>query len=590
MKKFLNNLLYTSLFVLVLSFTACQSEFEEVNGGEEQETITANSSTAALIEKTSSNDGSYDNIVDGASCFAVQFPYTVEVNGIEITIDSKEDLHAIEEIFDEVDDDDDILDILFPVTITLADFTEIVIESKEHLRELADKCLEGGEDDDIECIDFVYPITLYTFDVNNQQTGEVVVESDEQLRKFFDGLEDNDLISLDFPVTLKKYDGTEIVVNTNAELAIALENAKDECDEDDDDDYNDDDFDEERLDAYLMKCPWEVREVIRDNENNTDQYLEYIMNFTEDGAVTVKNRAGALLSGTWSTSQTDNGPLLTLEFETLVDFNLEWLVYEISEYRIKLYAENGNKIILKQRCDIEDPDEETGPDTLREILKECEWIIKKVKNQGEEIERLLGYEFKFMAEGVVKLSNGINTSEGTWEIGFNNDMVLSLMITMGDEPGVSFEWPLRDLDDNRLKFEIEETDYELILLRVCDDSANDGDVPEIRNIMMGGPWNVTLYQDGQENLTEEFADMDFNFSMFHQVEVSINDDPQIAGLWRILRDSDDEGLKFYLNFEDDGIFGELTDDWKIVEVTASRIELKDESDDSSMETLVFEKP
>ena len=571
-----------------LNFTACQSEFEEINGGDEQETIKASSSTAALIEETCSQDGSFDNIVDGASCIAVQFPYTVEVNGIEITIDSREDLHAIEEIFDEFDTDDDILDILFPITITLADFTEIVIENKDQLRELAADCLEGGDDDDIECIDFVYPITLYTFDINDQQSGEIKVESDEQLRKFFNELEDNDLISIDFPLTLKKYDGTEIVVNSNAELAMALSNAKNECDEDDDDDYNDDDFTEERLDAYLIECPWEVREVIRDNVSQTDQYFEYLMAFTEDGGVTVKDHGGNVLNGTWSTSQTDHGVLLTLSFDVLVDFNLEWLVYEIEEGKIKLYAENGNKIILKQRCDI-NPGETPDPETLRAILKECEWIIKKVKNQGEEIDRLLGYEFKFMAEGVVTLSNGITTSEGTWDIGLNSESVLSLMITMGDEPGVSFEWPVRELFENRLRFEVEDIGYELALLRVCDDSANDGDVAEIRNIMMGGPWNVSTYLVGETEMNTEYAGMDFNFSTNHQVEVSVNDDPIAAGLWRILRDSE-EGLKFYINFDSNDSLGNLTEDWKIIEVSANAIELRHENGDGVMEILVFVKP
>ena len=586
MKKLLNSLLYIALVTLALNFTACQSEFEEINGSSDQETITANSSTAVLIEKTSSNDGSFDNIVDGASCFAVQFPYTVEVNGIEITLDSREDLDTIEDIFDELDDDEDILDILFPITITLADFSQIVIENKEQLIEMAEDCLEGGDDDDIECIDFVYPITVYTFDINEQQTGEVNIEGDEQLRKFFDELEDDDLISLDFPLTLKKYDGTEVVVSSNAELAIALENAKDECDEDDDDDYNDDDFDEERFDFCLTECPWKVREVIRDNVNNTEQYLEYIMTFSEDGGVTMKDRGGNILNGTWSSSFTDNGPLLTLEFDTLVDFNLEWLVYEIGDHTIKLYADNGNKIILKQLC--EDDEDEVDPNTLREILKECEWIIKKVKNQGEEIERLLGYEFKFLPDGVVTLSNGITTSEGTWEIGMNNDMVMSLMITMGDEPGVSFEWPLRDLDDDRLKFKVEEIGYELVLQRVCDDNAGDGDVAEIRNIMLGGLWNVALLNDEGMDETDDYAGMDFSFSTFHQVEVSINDDPIAAGLWRVIRNSDDH-LKFYLNMGDDQTFEDLTEAWYITEVTSERIELVYEDEEITSKILVFEK-
>lgn len=588
MKKLINNLLYAGLILTALNFTSCQDEFEEVGGTDDQETIQANSSVAKLIKETSSHDGSYDNIVDGASCFAVQFPYTVEVNGIEITLDSEEDLQAIEDIFDEVDGDDDILEIFFPITITLSDFSEIVIENKEQLITKVEACFEGDDDDDIECIDFVYPITLFTFDVNFQQSGQVNIESDEQMRRFFGELDENDIVSIEFPITLKKYDGTEIIIENNASLDMALGYAKDECDEDDDNDHNDDDFTKERLDAYLVECPWEVREMYRENVNQTDQYLEYLMVFNEDGSVTVNDRIGNTLNGTWSTSATDAGVLVNLDFDVLVDFNIEWLAYELDDNKIKFYNDNGNKIILKQRCDVT-PGEEPDPTILREILAECEWIIKKVKNQGEEIDRLLGYEFTFMAEGAVLLSNGVNTSEGTWEIGLNSQMVLSLMINIGDEPGVSFEWPVRELTDTRLKFEIDETDYELILLRVCDDSADDGDVTEIRNIMMDGPWNVALYSEGEMDMTSEFTGLDFSFSTMHQVEVSELGNVTAEGLWRILRDSE-EGLKFYLNFDSAGSLGELTEDWKIMSITATRIELKDESGDGTLETLVFEKP
>ncbi|MAU25898.1 MAG: hypothetical protein CMH48_09390 [Muricauda sp.] len=585
MKKLINSLLYASLFMVALSFTSCQEEFEEV-GGDQQETLMAGSNTADLIVKTSTNDGSFDNIVDGASCIAVKFPYTVEVGGIQITIDSREDLHLIEEIFDEFDDDEDILEFLFPITITLGDFTEVVIENKAQLRELAEECREGGEDDDIECIDFVYPITLFTFDINEQQTGTVVIESDKDMRRFFEGLGENDLIGIDFPVTLKKYDGTEIVVDSNAELAMALEAAKDECDEDDDDDYNDDDFDEERFDFCLTQCPWQVREVVRDEVALTDQYLEYLMNFTEDGKVTVIDRAGNVLNGGWSVRFTDRGPLLTLEFDILVDFNLEWLVYEVGEHTIKLHAEGGNKIIMKQLCD----DDETDPNSLREILKECEWVIKKVKNQGEEIDRLLGYEFKFMAEGVVTLSNGENTSEGSWEIGYNSEEVISLLITFGDEPAVNFEWPLRDLANDRLKFEVDEIGYELALQRVCDDNANDGDVVEIRSVLMEGDWTVALYEEGEVNTTAEFAGFTFNFVANHLVVATLGDmGPATPGLWRVLRNSEGE-LKVYLNFGGDhDPLSELTDDWYFESITDTRIELQSESGDGTLETVVFER-
>jgi hypothetical protein len=586
MKKFLNYAAYISLFVVALNFTSCQDEFEEINTGEEPQAIMANSSTATLVKNTSTNDGSFDNIVDGASCFDIKFPYTVTVNGIELTIDTREDLHIIEEIFDAIDNDEDFLEILFPITITTGDFTEITINGIEDLRELAAQCKEGGEDDDIECIDFVYPMTLFTFDINLQQTGSVLVESDRDLRRFFGGLDDNDLVSFDFPISLKLYDGTTLEVNSNEELVRAIENAKDACDEDDDDDYNDDDFDEERLDFCLTECPWYVKEIRRNDVEQTAQYIDYIFDFMEDGTVNVKDRAGMNVTGTWESRVGDNGAVLVMEFETLVDFTLEWQVYEIDDHRIKLFNGESNRIVMKQIC--EEDVVPANPDTLREILRECEWIIKKVKNQGEEIDRLLGYEFKFMSEGVVTLSNGINTSEGTWEIGFNEEQKLVMAITMGDEPGVSFEWPVRDLTNKRLKFEVEEIGYELVLERNCDDNEDDRSVPQIREVLINGDWSVTTYIEGDTNKTEIYGGYSIQLLEDHQISIKEGGEAFGEGLWRVLRNSE-ERLKVYLNFGANMPFDELTDDWLFVSMTSVSLELIRLNEDGTTDILIMER-
>lgn len=586
MKKFFNYSVYALLLMSALTFTSCQSEFEPLPDANDEETIMASSSTAKLIENTSSNDGSYDNIVDGASCFAIRFPYTVHVNGIEVIIDSKEDINSVEEIIDSFENDDDILDIIFPVTVTMGDYHEVVINGIEDLRALAEECVEGGNDDDIECIDFIYPITLYTFDINAEQTGTVTVNSDLEMRRFFAELGENDLISIDFPVALKLYDGTEVLVDSNAELANAIELAKDACDEDDDNDHNDDDFTQERLENLLVECPWLINEVVRDEVNQTDQYFEYFIAFSEDGAVIVKDRMGNVLNGTWSTRVAEHKVLVKLEFDVLVDFNLEWYVYELGEGVIKLYAEGGNKIIMHSVCDLFN----TPPDSLREILKECSWIIKKVKVDDEEIRRMIGFEFNFLAEGVVTLTKGDIISQGTWEITTNAQGRLVMAIVMGDEPGVSFEWPLSDLRNDRLKFEIPGTGYELILQRVCDDNNSDGDVPEIRNVLMGGEWVVALYEDGEVNETQNFLGYNFAFSAEHMISVTLGETgPSFPGLWRVIRNSDGK-LMVYLNLGDEEPLGGLTDDWSFVSMTnGGRLELKSESGDGSVSTLVFEK-
>ncbi|MBS9461787.1 hypothetical protein KIM67_05150 [Flagellimonas sp. 389] len=350
MKKRIASLIFLGVFIMALNFTACQEGPEEIIEDAAQETITSNSNIGMLIKKTSSNDGSFDNIVDRASCIEVQFPYTVEANGVQLTINSRKDFQAIERIFDESDVDNNNLDIFFPITIILANYDEKVINTKEELLELAASCVEGGNDDNIECVDFIYPLTLFSFNPNNQRTGEITVTSDRELRMFFKGLNDTDLVGVEFPLTLQKFDATEIVINTNSELITALETAKDECDEDDDNDFNDDDFDEQQFDAYLGLCEWEITEMVSEGNSQVEQYVGYTLAFLEENILLLKDMNGNTFNGTWSSNFTTQGALVTIQLEEFIEFNLEWSVSEIAQITIRFNFSNENKIILEQSC------------------------------------------------------------------------------------------------------------------------------------------------------------------------------------------------------------------------------------------------
>jgi len=454
---------YISMLMFALIFTSCQEEFEELPNSQDQTTITASSSTAQLIIQASSNDGSFDNIVDGSSCIAIAFPYTVKVNGMEITITSVEDLRLIEVIFDELDDDDDILELVFPIHVTLSDFSEVTINGINGLRELAEECVEGGDDDDIECIDFVYPLNFSTFDSDNNQSGSILIESDRDMRRFFHDLGENDLVSLDFPVRLKLYDGTEVSVSSHAELAAAITSAKNTCDEDDDDDYNDDDFNEEYLNDYLTDCPFMIREVKSNAQDQTDQYVEYVMGFEANGVVKVFDRQGNTYNGTWNSRVGEERVFLNLSFETLVDFSLEWAVYEVGEGKLKLFVGDENKIIMRRFCDFQ----VDATERLQAIVQTCSWEIAKIKVNGESLDRFLAYDFKFLSNNVLTLSNGEMVSEGTWEVKLNGDGFLVLVISIAAEQDISLEWPIEDVTNERLKFELPETGTELVIEQKC---------------------------------------------------------------------------------------------------------------------------
>ena len=175
-------------------------------------------------------------------------PVTIFVNGLEIIVDSEEDFEVIEAIFDELDDDDDSIDIVFPIVIVLSNYDEIVIENQDQLEEFIAGCSnENEEDDDIECVDFIYPLTYSVFDTDDNIINTVTINSDEDMYDFIQEIDENDIIALNFPVTLEFSNGEQVTANSIQELEGILESAVDFCDEDDDNDYCDDDFDLESL-------------------------------------------------------------------------------------------------------------------------------------------------------------------------------------------------------------------------------------------------------------------------------------------------------------------------------------------------------
>jgi hypothetical protein len=112
------------LVVFGLLVSGCQNEVTEIIEPSQNDAFNTNSAVSELVQRTSYNDGSDDNIIDGSSCVKLVLPVTVKANGVEFTIQSEDDYSEIEKILDRFDDDDDWVEIFFPVTVVLADHTE----------------------------------------------------------------------------------------------------------------------------------------------------------------------------------------------------------------------------------------------------------------------------------------------------------------------------------------------------------------------------------------------------------------------------------------------------------------------------------
>ena len=579
MKTKIKSLLLLPLFALLM-LTSCQEEVVQITLPDEAEALTATSQLTALMSSASTMDGSFDNIIDRASCLSIELPVTVVVNGLEIIIDSKEDYKVIEAIFNEFEEDEDKLEIIFPITIITANHDDIVINNADELEQFVKECKgENEEDDDIECIDFKYPISFSVYDTNFQIIDIISVNNDRELHKFLKRVKNSEfLASINFPVTMVLADGTEIIVNNNEELQNTINDAKEACDEDDDNDYGDDDFTKERLDEYLQICPWVVHEFKRNNQDNTAEYKEYALNFKEDGVVKMRAKNGDILTGTWSTRVTDRGALLKLEFDTLADFTLEWIVYDIEYGKIKLYEEGGNRIIMKKNCNVVI---DITKERIENYLQECLWRIARLHVDGADNEKdYIGTPLKFYENNVVKLRINGEQVEGTYEV-YENNSGFVLRIFLDDRPNLKLEWFITFLEEGLIK--LESTNNQMILKRHCPDG--DEDIDYINDVVVTGEWEVALYEEGDADLTQNYFDYAVIFNENGKL-LAEGGGYNYYGSWLAYRNS---GLYLGLNFGNDP-FLELTHRWKIVDITPNRIELKDLNANGEIERkLVLEK-
>lgn len=134
-----------------------------------------------------------------------------------------------------------------------------------------------------------------------------------------------------------------------------------------------------------------------------------------------------------------------------------------------------------------------------------------------------------------------------------------------------------------------------------DDSNNDNgnaqeQIEQAQNIAQTGSWQITNFNDSGQDETSDFTGYSFVFNE-DGIFTASNGVTTQTGTWSITNDSDDDDddsddidFNIFFPVPDSSDFEDLNDDWDIVSITTSRIELRDVSGgDGSVEILVFEK-
>lgn len=121
-----------------------------------------------------------------------------------------------------------------------------------------------------------------------------------------------------------------------------------------------------------------------------------------------------------------------------------------------------------------------------------------------------------------------------------------------------------------------------------DDLQNSSSSPSSSSeTIQSASWEITNYEDDNENETYHFNGYRFDFSDNGEASATNGTNTQ-NGIWSFTNDSDGN-LKLNLDFGQQEPWDDLEDDWDVLSVSDSKIDLKDVSGgDGSIDLLTFE--
>ncbi len=311
----------------VLGFTSCQTE-ENSEVGTNPNTNSSSSKTTENYKRSSMNDGSEDDFLDGNSCTELLFPLTATVNGQRVTLLSQLDFSTVLNIMGQYNDDSDLVTFDFPISFKLSNYTEVVVNNQVELNALKAECenAEATGKDAISCVDIDFPITILTYNISLEQTGSVVIQSKQQLYSFMNGLDANELFAVNYPFTATLSNGTTVQIGSDADFKNALSECVQYEDEKDQADEN-----AAEVEAILSKSKFKVESFITAGVNKANDYVNWSIDFTNDLKLVAKNTVNTTLGeveGTYSVSS-ETEVLLNIAFtnNTAVSaLNNEWIV------------------------------------------------------------------------------------------------------------------------------------------------------------------------------------------------------------------------------------------------------------------------
>lgn len=196
----MKNILYI-IPVLFLSFlTSCQVEEDIMDTEEDRNSIALNTETYNLVYRTAMHDGSEDDEIDNNPCFLIEFPYTVNFQGVETVINTADDRQAF---IESLPTDQEVIP-NFPLTVINVAYQRVQVNNRPQFTGLQQACRnitsEGRAP--INNARFLFPLRINSYDHTFQQTASVIFDTEEELFIYFENQIIGSVITFEYPLEI----------------------------------------------------------------------------------------------------------------------------------------------------------------------------------------------------------------------------------------------------------------------------------------------------------------------------------------------------------------------------------------------------
>jgi len=333
--------------VALLGFTSCQSEVNEIDG-QNPNTNAANSTATTTFKRTAMFDGSADDMLDGTSCSSIVLPAVATVNGTRVTLFSQLDYQQVISILGQFNNDQDTVVLQFPLKVKTSNYTEVVVNSQSEYNAIVNSCTsaQSSGQSAISSVKITFPITILTYNTSFQQTGSLVITSNQQLYTYMSNISSSELFSVKYPIAVTFIDGTKSTLNSDAEFKAAVEaSLKTKATMDAAVQSS------KQMETILVNGMFKVQSFVNGGVDTATTYKDFTIDFANDMSLKVFNGLSTAATGTYAaSSQTDVFLKLTFSGNASLSLlNNTWKVTSFNASTISLQSSTNAAVTLVLR-------------------------------------------------------------------------------------------------------------------------------------------------------------------------------------------------------------------------------------------------